>query len=148
MTAATIPLHDTASNGEPRQSLMIGAGWAALGTVGSRVILLAGMIVAARALGKSVFGQLAMVQQTVMLFSIVISYGLGLTGAKYLAELRELDRGRAGRYRRGDLGGRQVRHPGGESLLPEGATDGPPDRDRPVGGAGGALDREEAGRIA
>lgn len=93
----TIHDADRSPQSNPRRSLMVGAGWTAVGTVGSRLIVLIGMIAAARFLGKTVFGQLGMIQQCVMLFSVVVSYGLGLSGAKYLAELRTTNRDRAGR---------------------------------------------------
>jgi len=79
-----------------RQSLLAGAGWVALGAIGSRIVTVGAMIGVARLLGKDAFGQLGMVQQSVMLCSGVISYGLGLTAAKHLAELHQVARDRAG----------------------------------------------------
>jgi O-antigen/teichoic acid export membrane protein len=70
------------------QRLAQGAFWSGLGGVVSRAATLLGTIAAARLLGREVFGQLSMVQSTVTMFSVLSSFGLGVTATKYVAEHR------------------------------------------------------------
>jgi O-antigen/teichoic acid export membrane protein len=48
-------------------------------------------------LGKTLYGELGMVQSTVGMFGTLAGFALGLTANKHVAELRERDRERAGR---------------------------------------------------
>lgn len=80
-----------------RQSFLIGTSWSAAGVIVSRLLLMLGMVASARQLGLATFGQLGLLQQSVLQVAVVISYGFGLTGAKYVAEVRHSDRARAGR---------------------------------------------------
>lgn len=79
------------------QKMAVGAFWVLLGTVASRgLTLLAGVIIA-RVLGKTGFGELAMLQSTVAMLGAVAGFGLGLTATKHVAEFRGSDPQRAGR---------------------------------------------------
>lgn len=59
--------------------------------------MLCATILVARMLGKELYGELGMIQSTVGMAGILAGFGLGLTANKHVAELREHDRGRAGR---------------------------------------------------
>lgn len=74
-----------------------GAAWSLAGAVASRLLALAAAIVVARALGKARFGELAVIQSSVNMFSVLAGFGLGLTSTKFVAELRATDPERAGR---------------------------------------------------
>lgn len=58
--------------------------------------MLAASVLVARLLGKTVFGELGMVQSTVGMFGVFAGFGLGLTATKYVAEFRNSDPVRAG----------------------------------------------------
>lgn len=74
-----------------------GAFWSFAGTVVSRGMALVSWILIARLLGKTVFGQLGMIQSTVGMFGTLAGLGLGLTATRYVAEFRTKDRAKAGR---------------------------------------------------
>jgi len=71
--------------------------WALIGSVLSRGTASLAMIIAARTLGTSGFGELAMVQSTNLLLSTLVGFGLGLSATKNVAQHRGTDPGRAGR---------------------------------------------------
>ena len=71
--------------------------WSIAGAVISRGLMLAATVLVARMLGKSVYGELGMIQSTVGMFGIFAGFGLGLTATKYVAEFRRSDPNRAGR---------------------------------------------------
>jgi O-antigen/teichoic acid export membrane protein len=54
-------------------------------------------IAVANLLGRRVFGEYAIVQSTVVLFTSVVQWATGYTATKYLAEFRSIDPQRAGR---------------------------------------------------
>jgi len=74
-----------------------GAFWSLAGAVISRGLMLVAMIVAARILGREAFGELGIIQSTMMMFAAFAGFGLGLTATKHVAEFREADPERAGR---------------------------------------------------
>lgn len=74
-----------------------GVFWSTLGTLISQGLTLIGWVVVARMLGRSGFGELAVVQSTVGAFGVIAGLGLGLTATKHIAELRKSDPERAGR---------------------------------------------------
>ncbi len=67
------------------------------GAVISRGLMLAATILVARMLGKTVYGELGMIQSTVGMFGVFAGFGLGLTATKHVAEFRRSDPDRAGR---------------------------------------------------
>lgn len=74
-----------------------GTFWSLVGTVLARGLSVLASIVVARHLGEVGFGELGIVQSTIMNISIFISYGLGMTATKHIAEFRSNDPERAGR---------------------------------------------------
>jgi O-antigen/teichoic acid export membrane protein len=54
-------------------------------------------IIAARVLGRTVFGEFGMIQSTLNMFMTFANLGVGLTATKYVAEFRKTDPQRAGR---------------------------------------------------
>jgi O-antigen/teichoic acid export membrane protein len=74
-----------------------GAFWSLAGTAISRALGLCASIIVARILGKSIFGELGMIQSTVGMFGAFAGFGLGVTATKHVAELRVKDPARAGR---------------------------------------------------
>jgi O-antigen/teichoic acid export membrane protein len=74
-----------------------GVGWNLIGTAalqGSTFII---NIAVANLLGRRVFGEYAIIQSTVVVFSSVVQWATGYTATKYLAEFRSTDPPRAGR---------------------------------------------------
>ena len=59
--------------------------------------MLCATILVARMLGKTVYGELGMIQSTVGMFGVFAGFGLGLTAIKHVAEYRLSDPERAGR---------------------------------------------------
>ena len=76
-----------------------GAFWSVVGTGTSRALQFAAFILVARLLGKARFGELGMVQSTIIMFGTFAGFGLGLTATKFMAEYRATDPTRAGRIR-------------------------------------------------
>lgn len=79
------------------ERLLSGAFWSVMGTVVSRACALAAAILAARIIGKTVYGELGIIQSTVGMLGTLAGFGMGTTAAKFVAELREKDPARAGR---------------------------------------------------
>lgn len=75
-----------------------GAGWSLLGTALSKLCSTVSWIVVGRMLGKESFGELNMVQSTVGLFGAAAGMGMGMAAAKYVAQYRDTDATRAGRF--------------------------------------------------
>lgn len=68
-----------------------------MGTLLSRAVSLVSSILVARCLGKETFGEFAVLQSTVGMFGVFAGFGMGMTAARYVAELRLRDPVRAGR---------------------------------------------------
>jgi len=77
--------------------LVKGTLWSMAGAVISRGLMLCAMVLVARMLGKTVYGELGMIQSTVGMFGIFAGFGLGLTATKHVAEFRQKNPERAGR---------------------------------------------------
>lgn len=60
-------------------------------------MMLCATILVARMLGKTVYGELGMIQSTVGMFGVFAGFGLGITATKHVAEFRQNDPERAGR---------------------------------------------------
>jgi O-antigen/teichoic acid export membrane protein len=71
--------------------------WSTAGAAGWRSLSLLASIIMARVLGRTVFGELGIVQSTTNLFMTFAELGIALTGTKYVAEYRKKDPARAGR---------------------------------------------------
>ena len=74
-----------------------GVFWSLAGAAISRGLALIASIFVARILGKTVFGELGIIQSTINMFTIFAGFGLSLTATKYVAEFRKKDPERAGR---------------------------------------------------
>ena len=79
------------------ERLLRGTFWSMMGTVASRALGLAAAILAARIIGKVVYGELGMIQSTVGTFGTLAGFGMGTTASKFVAELRGKDPAKAGR---------------------------------------------------
>jgi O-antigen/teichoic acid export membrane protein len=74
-----------------------GMFWSVIGTVVYRGMTLVVAVVTARILGKEVFGELGVIQSTIMMFGTFATLSMGLTASKHVAEFRTSDPARAGR---------------------------------------------------
>jgi O-antigen/teichoic acid export membrane protein len=79
------------------ERLLRGAFWTMVGSVVSRAMGLAAAILAARVVGRMVYGQLGIIQSTVGMLGTLAGFGMSTTATKYVAELRQKDPVRAGR---------------------------------------------------
>ncbi len=79
------------------ERLLRGSFWSLAGTFASRALGLAAAILAARILGRAVYGQLGIIQSTVGMLGTFAGFGMGTTATKYVAELRYKDPAKAGK---------------------------------------------------
>lgn len=79
------------------ERLLRGSFWSLLGTFASRALGLTAAILAARILGKAVYGELGIIQSTVGMLGTFAGFGMGTTATKYVAELRYKDPAQAGK---------------------------------------------------
>ena len=91
------PMFDRVENSPIGSRLARGVFWSMAGSVISRSLMLCATVLVARMLGKTVYGELGMIQSTVGMFGIFAGFGLGLTATKHVAEFRQSDPARAGR---------------------------------------------------
>jgi O-antigen/teichoic acid export membrane protein len=77
--------------------LVRGTFWSVMGTLVSRALGLGAAILAARVVGKMVYGELGIIQTTVVMLGTLAGFGMSTTTAKYVAELRGTDPAKAGR---------------------------------------------------
>lgn len=80
-----------------KQRLISGVIWNLVAMAASRGAALAAMIIVARILGKSEYGELGIIQSTIGMFGTFAGMGLGVTSTRYIAELRVTDSNRVGR---------------------------------------------------
>jgi O-antigen/teichoic acid export membrane protein len=79
------------------ERLLRGTFWSMAGTLVSRALGLAAAILAARIIGKLIYGELGVIQSTVGMLGTLAGFGMGTTTSKFVAELRSKDSARAGR---------------------------------------------------
>jgi O-antigen/teichoic acid export membrane protein len=91
------PVFDRIANSPIGYRLARGVFWSMAGAVISRSLMLVATILVARMLGKTVYGELGIIQSTVSMFGVFAGFGLGLTATKHVAEFRQKDPDRAGR---------------------------------------------------
>ncbi len=91
------PLFDRIEASPIGSRLARGVFWSMAGSVISRGLMFLATILVARILGKTVYGELGMIQSTVGMFGVFAGFGLGLTATKHVAEFRRIDPQRAGR---------------------------------------------------
>jgi len=94
---ALLPFLDRIQDSADGRRLARGMFWSTAGAVGWRSLSLLASIIMARVLGRSVFGELGIVQSTTNLFMTFAELGIGLTATKYVAEFRKKDPARTGR---------------------------------------------------
>lgn len=71
--------------------------WSLLGSIVSRVSILFSMIMLARILGRSSFGEFALVQSTLGVAGLMAGLGLGSTATRLVAQFTDADHDRAGK---------------------------------------------------
>jgi O-antigen/teichoic acid export membrane protein len=86
-----------ASSSELLSRFIHAASWSIWASVASRAFNFIAFAIAARILGREVFGALSLIQGTVMMFGLVGAVGFGVTASKYVGQLRETDPARVGR---------------------------------------------------
>lgn len=74
-----------------------GVFWNLVGTVFAQGSVFITAIILARVLGREVFGELGMIQSTLLTLTSIAQVSTGLTATKYVAEFRDADKARAGR---------------------------------------------------
>ena len=79
------------------ERLVRGAFWSVAGTLVSRALALVAAILAARVVGKVVYGELGIIQGTVGMLGTLAGFGMSTTTSKFVAELRGKDPRKAGR---------------------------------------------------
>ena len=77
--------------------LVRGSVWSIIGSAISRLLLLAGMILLARILGQTEFGEFGMIQATLGVVGMMAGFGLGSTATRFVAQHSKTDPDRAGR---------------------------------------------------
>lgn len=88
---------DKLENSPLGRRLAHGAFWSFVGTVVSRGLNMAAMIILARILGKVEFGEVGVIQSTMGMVQTLAGFGLGWAATKYVAEFRKSDPDKAGR---------------------------------------------------
>ena len=79
-----------------RGKLIYGIFWNLISAIASQGFPMIAAIVTARLLGKFIYGQLGMINSTIILFSTFAGLGLGITATKYIAQLHQTDPERTG----------------------------------------------------
>lgn len=74
-----------------------GVFWNLVGTLFAQGSVFLTAIILARLLGKEIFGELGMIQSTLLTLTSIAQVSTGLTATKYVAEFRDVDKARAGR---------------------------------------------------
>ncbi len=74
-----------------------GVFWNFVGTLFAQGSVFVTAIILARILGKEVFGELGMIQSTMLTLTSIAQVATGVTATKYVAEFRDVDKLRAGR---------------------------------------------------
>ena len=69
-----------------------------MGTALSKVLSTVSWVIVGRLLGKTGFGEIGMIQNTVGIFGAAAGFGMGMAATKYVAEYRRTDPNRAGRF--------------------------------------------------
>lgn len=69
----------------------------ALAHIAARGMLMVAMMLTARLLDKAAYGQLGLIQGTLMMFQVAAALGMGITATKYVAEYREKDKSKVAR---------------------------------------------------
>ena len=92
-----LPFLDRIQHSAEGLRLARGMFWSVAGAVSSGAVGLLASVIVARILGKSVFGELGIIQSTTNMFATFAQFGIGLTATKHVAEFRRREPERAGR---------------------------------------------------
>jgi len=76
--------------------ISVGVFWTLVGSIASNLSTLLSLIIIARILGKSEFGEFGMIKSTINTFGVFGGFGLGLTATKYIAEIRQSNKRKVG----------------------------------------------------
>ncbi len=79
-----------------RGRVIRGVTWSIIGVIAAQGLKLLSTFIIARALGDVGYGELGIINSTVVTFGVFAGLGLGITATKYIAELRSQDSVRAG----------------------------------------------------
>jgi FkbM family methyltransferase len=93
----TKTLTPSASRSSVRSRFQTGVAFNLIGTVFNQGSTFVVNIVVANLLGRQIFGEYAIVQNTLVAVSVFVQLGIGYVATKYVAEFRSTDRERAGR---------------------------------------------------
>lgn len=91
------PLYQRLSASSLAKRLARGSMWSLLGSATSRLLVLLAMILVARVLGKTSFGEFGLIQATVGVTGLMAGLGLGETATRFVAQYAATDPDRAGR---------------------------------------------------
>ena len=75
-----------------RARLLVGSFWNLVATLANQASVLIANVIVARLLGQQVYGEFAMVQQTLVSMAALVQLSMGYTATKYVAEFRSVDR--------------------------------------------------------
>jgi O-antigen/teichoic acid export membrane protein len=93
----TKPLAQAASPSSLHSRFQTGVAFNLVGTFFNQGSTFVVNIVVANLLGRQIFGEYAIVQNTLVAVSVFVQLGIGYVATKYVAELRSTDRERTGR---------------------------------------------------
>lgn len=90
-------IRDETINDSLKSKLIYGIFWNFVSTVASQGFPMIATIITARLLGTYGYGQLGIINSTIVLFSTFAGLGLGITATKYIAQFHQTDPERTGR---------------------------------------------------
>lgn len=78
------------------KKLFYGTIWNFFGNGFGKLVMLLSSILVARFLGPEIFGKWGVIRSTSSMFTILLGFGVGVTAIKYVAELKDTDKFKAG----------------------------------------------------
>lgn len=90
-------IHDRLVRSDLARRLARGSAWSLAGSAAFRILILVGMILVARILGREAFGAFGLVQATLGVVGIFAGIGFGGTATRFVAQYATSDPARAGR---------------------------------------------------
>ncbi len=92
-----VSIYKSISESSLAKRILKGSIWVVCGNGASRLLTLLAMIMAARILGKDLFGEFAIIQSTIGVAGLFAGVGLGNTGTRFVANYIESNPSRVGR---------------------------------------------------